>query len=100
MEDTFNTELTAEKYARDYFQNKNLQRPSEEMALNYEIVKDKSFPYDDYTKNFTVEAFPTDYPLSFLRKLFKIKKMIFIMPEIKVKLQQELEQDKNFMMII
>ena len=63
---TFGTELTAEQYARDYFQDKNLQKPSEAMVLNYEIAKDKPFPYDKY-KKFNVEAFPTDYPMSFLR---------------------------------
>ena len=69
---TFGTELTAEKYARDYFQDKNLQKPSEEMVLNYEIAKNKPFPYDDY-KKFNVEAFPTDYPMSFLRNYLRKK---------------------------
>ena len=69
---TFGTELTAEKYARDYFQDKNLQKPSEEMVLNYEIAKNKPFPYDDY-KKFNVEAFPTDYPMSFLLNYLRKK---------------------------
>tara|TARA_B100000424_G_scaffold36978_1_gene25046 strand:- start:335 stop:1246 length:912 start_codon:yes stop_codon:yes gene_type:complete len=64
--DVFKDELTAEKYARDYFQNKNLQKPSEAMALNYEIAKGEPFPYDKY-KKFNIEAFPTDYPMSFLQ---------------------------------
>jgi len=69
---TFGTELTAEQYARDYFQDKNLQKPSEEMVLNYEIAKGEPFPYDKY-KKFNVEAFPTDYPMSFLRDYLRKK---------------------------
>ena len=48
--DVFKDELVAEKYARDYFQDKNLQKPSEAMALNYEIAKGDPFPYDKYKK--------------------------------------------------
>ena len=70
--DVFKDELVAEKYARDYFQDKNLQKPSEAMALNYEIAKDKPFPYDDY-KKFNVEAFPTDYPMTFLQNYLRKK---------------------------
>tara|TARA_R100000988_G_C3981916_1_gene157483 strand:- start:285 stop:1193 length:909 start_codon:yes stop_codon:yes gene_type:complete len=69
---TFGTELTAEQYARDYFQDKNLQKPSEEMVLNYEIAKGEPFPYDKY-KKFNIEAFPTDYPMSFLRNYLRKK---------------------------
>ena len=69
---TFGTELTAEQYARDYFQDKNLQKPSESMVLNYEIAKDEPFPYDKY-KKFNVETFPTDYPMSFLRNYLRKK---------------------------
>ena len=70
--DVFKDELVAEQYARDYFQDKNLQKPSEAMALNYEIAKGKSFPYDDYQK-FNVEAFPTDYPMTFLQNYLRKK---------------------------
>ena len=70
--DVFKDELVAEKYARDYFQNKNLQKPSEAMALNYEIAKGEPFPYDKY-KKFNIEAFPTDYPMSFLRDYLRKK---------------------------
>ena len=42
------------------------------MALNYEIAKGKSFPYDDYQK-FNVEAFPTDYPMTFLQNYLRKK---------------------------
>jgi len=70
--DLFKDELVAEQYARDYFQDKNLQKPSEAMALNYEIAKGKSFPYDDYQK-FNVEAFPTDYPMTFLQNYLRKK---------------------------
>ena len=69
---TFGTELTAEQYARDYFQDKNLQKPSEAMVLNYEIAKGEPFPYDKY-KKFNIEAFPTDYPMSFLRDYLRKK---------------------------
>ena len=42
------------------------------MALNYEIAKGEPFPYDKY-KKFNIEAFPTDYPMSFLRDYLRKK---------------------------
>ena len=67
---TFGKELTAETYARDYFKDKNLLRPSEQMALNYEIEKDKPFPYESYER-YKTNMYPTQYPLSFLEKFLK-----------------------------
>ena len=70
----FRRELLAEQYATDYFKNKNLLRPSESLALNYEIAneRDEPFPYDKY-KKFQEKQRPTDYPLSFLRKFLNKK---------------------------
>ena len=42
------------------------------MALNYEIAKGEPFPYDKY-KKFNIEAFPTDYPMDFLKKYLRKK---------------------------
>jgi hypothetical protein len=65
-------ELLAEQYATDYFKNKNLLRPSESMALNYEIATDEPFPYDKY-KKFQEKQRPTDYPMQFLTKFLNKK---------------------------
>ena len=65
-QNTVDKEITAEKYATDYFKNKGLLKPAERQVLQYETVKGEEFPYDDYQK-FVEKQKPTSYPLSFLK---------------------------------
>ena len=65
-QNTVDKEITAEKYATDYFKNKGLLKPTERQVLQYETVKGEEFPYKDYQK-FVEKQKPTSYPLSFLK---------------------------------
>ena len=65
-QNTVDREITAEKYATDYFKNKGLLKPAERQVLQYETVKGEEFPYDDYQK-FVEKQKPSSYPLSFLK---------------------------------
>ena len=65
-QNTVDKEITAEKYATDYFKDKGLLKPAERQVLQYETVKGEEFPYDDYQK-FVEKQKPTSYPLSFLK---------------------------------
>jgi hypothetical protein len=65
-QNTVDKEITAEKYATDYFKNKGLLKPAERQVLQYETIKGEEFPYDDYQK-FVEKQKPTSYPLSFLK---------------------------------
>ncbi len=78
-QNTVDKEITAEKYATDYFKNKGLLKPAERQVLQYETIKGEEFPYDDYQK-FVEKQKPTNYPLSFLKTYLSKTDDIFTPP--------------------
>ena len=72
-------EITAEKYATDYFKNKDLLKPFEGQVLQYETVSGKKFPYEGYQK-FVEKQKPSIYPLSFLKTYLKRQDDMFTPP--------------------
>jgi hypothetical protein len=65
-QNTVDKEITAEKYATDYFKDKGLLKPTERQVLQYETNTGKKFPYEDY-QQYVEKQEPTSYPLSFLK---------------------------------
>lgn len=69
-QNTVDREITAEKYASDYFKDKGLLKPTERQVLQYETNTGKKFPYEDY-QQYVEKKEPTNYPLSFLKTYLK-----------------------------
>lgn len=69
-QNTVDKEITAEKYATDYFKDKGLLKPTERQVLQYETNTGKKFPYEDY-QQYVEKKEPTNYPLSFLKTYLK-----------------------------
>ena len=69
-QNTVDKEITAEKYATDYFKDKGLLKPTERQVLQYETNTGKKFPYEDY-QQYVEKQKPTNYPLSFLKTYLK-----------------------------
>ena len=69
-QNTVDQEITAEKYATDYFKDKGLLKPTERQVLQYETNTGKKFPYEDY-QQYVEKKEPTNYPLSFLKTYLK-----------------------------